>query len=112
MQQAAASSGQTAGLEDYDPFNKQKTTSSVPAAGGQPAVMSPTQEAAPAPPPQYTQTAQQQATAADFQVRKTNWLTKSLSCTNVKHCFDIPRLQELQVVQNKQFPWRTLVHSS
>ena len=111
MQQAAASNGQTAGLEDYDPFNKQKTTSSVPAAGGQPAVMSPTQEAAPAPPPQYTQTAQQQATAADFQVRKGNWLTKSLSCTNVKYCFDIPRLQELQVVQNKQYPWRTLVHS-
>ena len=116
VQQAAASSGQTAGLEDYDPFNKQKTTSSVSAAGGQPAVMSPTQEAAPAPPPQYTQTAQQQATAADFQVRKVNWLMKSvislsLSCTNVKHCFDIPRLQELQVVQNKHFPWRTLVHS-
>merc|ERR1740123_169310 len=37
---------------------------------GQPAVMSPTQEAAPAPPPQYTQTAQQQATAADFQRRQ------------------------------------------
>ena len=110
MKQAAASSGQTAGLEDYDPFNKQQTTSSVPAVGvtgGQPAVMSPTQEAAPAPPPQYTQTAQQQATAADFQVRKEN----SLSCTNVKYCFDIPRLQELQVVLNKQFPWRTLVHS-
>lgn len=74
VQQAAASSGQPAGLEDYDPFNKQKTTSSAPGAPGgvatgQPAVMSPTQEAAPAPPPQYTQTAQQQATAADFQVR-------------------------------------------
>ena len=76
VQQAAASSGQPAGLEDYDPFNKQKTTSSAPgapgAATGQPAVMSPTQEAAPAPPPQYTQTAQQQATAADFQVRREN----------------------------------------
>jgi len=74
VQQAAASSGQPAGLEDYDPFNKQKTTSSAPgapgAATGQPAVMSPTQEAAPAPPPQYTQTAQQQATAADFQRRQ------------------------------------------
>ena len=111
VKQAAASSGPTAGLEDYDPFNKQQTTSSVPSAGvtmGQPAVMSPTQEAAPAPPPQYTQTAQQQATAADFQVRKANSLSGG---TNVKYCFDIPRLQELQVVQNKQFPWRTLVHS-
>ena len=72
MQQAAASNGQPAGLEDYDPFNKQKTTvpaatSGVTTGGSQPAVMSPTQEAAP--PPQYTQTAQQQATAADFQVR-------------------------------------------
>ena len=87
VQQAAASSGQPAGLEDYDPFNKQKTTSAAPGASvatGQPAVMSPTQEAAPAPPPQYTQTAQQQATAADFQVRKNELIMIfSLSRTNI-----------------------------
>ena len=42
------------------------TTTSV---GQQPAVMSPTQESVPAPaPPTYTQSAQQIATAADFQV--------------------------------------------
>jgi len=44
----------------------------VGGGGSQPAVMSPTQEAAPAPaqPPQYTQSAQQQVTAADFQRRQ------------------------------------------
>jgi len=70
VQQATASSGQSAGLDNYDPFNKQNTTTT--AAGGQPAVMSPTQEAAPAPmpPPAYTQSAQQTATAADFQRRQ------------------------------------------
>ena len=92
MQQAAASSGQTAGLEDYDPFNKQKTTSSVPAAGGQPAVMSPTQEAAPAPaqPPQYTQSAQQQVTAADFQVRSSSDVLFH-QCFKSKLFIDVPR---------------------
>ena len=72
MQQATAASGQPAGLDKYDPFNKQKTTTNSAATGGQPAVMSPTQEAAPAPapPPAYTQSAQQTVTAADFQVDK------------------------------------------
>lgn len=70
VQQATAASGQTAGLDNYDPFNKQKTTTNSAAAGGQPAVMSPTQEAAPAPPPAYTQSAQQTVTAADFQRRQ------------------------------------------
>ena len=70
MQQATANSAQTPGLDDYDPFNKQKTTTApAPAAAppSQPAVMSPTQEAAP---PQYTPTAQQTVTSADFQVGK------------------------------------------
>ena len=67
MQQAAASSGgETAGLDNYDPFNKQKTTTTAAPAGEQPAVMSPTQET---PPPAYNQSAQQSVTAADFQVR-------------------------------------------
>jgi len=70
VQQATANSGQTAGLEDYDPFNKQKTTTApAPAAAppSQPAVMSPTQEVSP---PQYTPTAQQTVTTADFQRRQ------------------------------------------
>jgi len=71
VQQATANTGQTAGLEDYDPFNKQKTTTApAPAAAAppsQPAVMSPTQEVAP---PQYTPTAQQTVTTADFQRRQ------------------------------------------
>ena len=75
VQQATANTGGVAGagLDDYDPFNKQKTTT-VGGGGSQPAVMSPTQEAAPAPaqPPQYTQSAQQQVTAADFQVRSSS----------------------------------------
>ena len=68
VQQATASSGQPAGLDDYDPFNKQNAT--VPAAGGgppsQPAVMSPTVQEAP--PPPYNQAAQAAVTSADFQV--------------------------------------------
>jgi len=70
VQQATANSAQTPGLDDYDPFNKQKTTTApAPAAAppSQPAVMSPTQEPAP---PQYTPTAQQTVTSADFQRRQ------------------------------------------
>jgi len=76
VQQATANSGggTSAGLDNYDPFNKQNaTTASVAGGVSQPAVMSPTQEAAPAPgpaPPTYTQSAQQIATAADFQRRQ------------------------------------------
>jgi len=70
VQQATASSGQPAGLDDYDPFNKQNAT--VPAAGGgppsQPAVMSPTVQEAP--PPPYNQAAQAAVTSADFQRRQ------------------------------------------
>ena len=77
VQQATANSGggPSAGLDNYDPFNKHNATSTSAGGGAggvsQPAVMSPTQEAAPAPgpaPPTYTQSAQQIATAADFQV--------------------------------------------
>jgi len=70
VQQATANSAQTPGLDDYDPFNKQKTTTApAPAAAppSQPAVMSPTQEPGP---PQYTPTAQQTVTSADFQRRQ------------------------------------------
>ena len=65
MTAATAGSSQAPALDDYDPFNKQKTTTTPAPAPSQPAVMSPTQEAAP---PQYTPTAQQTITSADFQV--------------------------------------------
>ena len=111
VQQATASSGQTAGLEDYDPFNKQKTTKAAEAggvAGGGPAVMSPTQEAAP--PPSYTQSAQNVVRADDFQVRQVTFISKSLSCTNVKYCF---KFSSSAGVTGKQtnFALITLVHS-
>jgi hypothetical protein len=64
----ANNGGPTANLENYDPFGKQQTTTTAgpgPAVG--PAVMSPTAEA---PPPTYSQTAQQTATTADFQRRQ------------------------------------------
>ena len=73
QQAAAGNGGQTAaaGLDNYDPFNKQKTTTTAaPAAGEQPAVMSPTQEN---PPPAYNQSAQQTVSAADFQVTTLGW---------------------------------------
>lgn len=68
VQQATAGTGRVAGLDDYDPFNKQnqQTVSGGGGGGGaptQPAVMSPTQEA----PPQYTPNAQQTVTTSDFQ---------------------------------------------
>lgn len=73
VQQASAGGGAVQGLNDYDPFSKEKRQT----APGlhQPAVMSPTsQEPAPAPtgvpPPQYTPSAQQTATTADFQRRQ------------------------------------------
>lgn len=67
VQAATANTGKTASLDNYDPFGKQKetTTATTPAPG--PAVMSPTQEA---PPPTYNQSAQQTATTADFQRRQ------------------------------------------
>lgn len=70
VQQATANSAVAdKGLDNYDPFNKQNTTTT--SVGQQPAVMSPTQESVPAPaPPTYTQSAQQIATAADFQRRQ------------------------------------------
>ena len=91
VQQATANTGGVAGagLDDYDPFNKQKTTT-VGGGGSQPAVMSPTQEAAPAQPPQYTQSAQQQVTAADFQVRSSSDVLFH-QCFKSKLFIDVPR---------------------
>jgi len=70
VQQATAGSGRVAGLDDYDPFNKQnQQTVGAPGVAPslhQPAVMSPTQDA----PPQYTPSAQQTVTTADFQKRQ------------------------------------------
>lgn len=68
--QAAANSGRTASLDNYDPFGRQQQTTTAAARGGGgsvgPAVMSPTQE----PPPPYQPTAQQTITTADFQRRQ------------------------------------------
>lgn len=72
VQQATAGTGRVAGLDDYDPFNKQNQAT-VPGGGAsqapaptQPAVMSPTQEA----PPPYNPTPQQTVTTSDFQRRQ------------------------------------------
>jgi len=71
VQQATSASGAapTASLDNYDPFSKEKqrVTPAAAPATSQPAVMSPTQEAAP---PKYTPTAQQTVTNADFQRRQ------------------------------------------
>merc|ERR1712107_857737 len=56
----------SASLENYDPFSKDKQKVAA-APPSQPAVMSPTQEPAP---PQYTPSAQQTVTNADFQRRQ------------------------------------------
>lgn len=56
-------------LEDYNPFDGSRQT----VGQSQPAVMSPTQDQAPAgmqPPPAYTQTGQQQISTSDFQRRQ------------------------------------------
>jgi len=66
QQATATASTANASLDNYDPFSKEKQrVAAVPPS--QPAVMSPTQEVAP---PQYTPTAQQTATSADFQRRQ------------------------------------------
>lgn len=86
IQQATQGSTTQNGLEEYDPFSSQQTTNKTETVGtgntvapptyvqptvsagtvGQPAVVTPT----PANPPTYAQSAQQQATAADFKRRQ------------------------------------------
>jgi len=66
QQATAAAAPASASLENYDPFSKDKQKVAA-APPSQPAVMSPTQEPAP---PQYTPSAQQTVTNADFQRRQ------------------------------------------
>jgi len=66
QQATAAAAPASASLDNYDPFSKDKQKVAA-APPSQPAVMSPTQEPAP---PQYTPSAQQTVTNADFQRRQ------------------------------------------
>lgn len=66
QQASAAAAPASATLDNYDPFSKEKQTVAA-APPSQPAVMSPTQDAAP---PPYNPSAQQTINNADFQRRQ------------------------------------------